>query len=220
MFFKEIMIKGHETVWSGKGNKERFISNYIQFALPIIEQKKSIKKVLDLGCGPCKGAAFLLQEKGFDVYGFDASPTAIKKCSEKIDLSKLKIGNMYEPLPYPNNFFDCIVCFQAIQHSRKKGIQNALKEISRILKKDGIFFLSSMLRNYIQKKNNSFFSSKGNEWKKIEKNTFVQIKGPEKGIIHYFFEKKELEEELKKFFDVKEIKEIKKNKYFVHAKRI
>ena len=51
----------------------------------------------------------------------------------------------------------------------------------------------------------------------IEKNTFVKAKGPEEKIIHYFFEKNELEIELEKYFEIKEIKETKPNMFFVYC---
>jgi len=200
------MHPAYEEIWKNKDSK-KFISNHINYALPIIE-KNNIKRILDLGCGPCKGASFLLQEKGFDVYAFDASKTAIKKCSEKIDESKLKIGNMYETLPYENDFFDCVICFSAINHGTKKEITKCLAEISRILKKNGLFFVSHTPKKYLLKeKENIFINLVDKEkWFYSEKeNTFVPVSGREKGVIHCFLEEKELESELEKFFELQKI---------------
>ncbi len=206
MLFLVLMNKGHEQVWK-ENNWKRFTSTHIKKVLPIIKENKA-KRILDLACGPCLGGAFLLKEKGFNVFGFDASKTAIRKCSEKLEEKKLLIGNMYEKLPYENDFFDCVICFQAINHGTLKEIRNCFSEISRILKKDGLFFVSCGLRNIFKKETKNIFVNEvdNEKWSYSEKdNTFTPITGMEKGILHYFFEENELINELEKYFELQKI---------------
>lgn len=220
MFLLVIMNKGHEQIW--KMNKEEwegYTTNYIKYALPIIKKNK-VEKILDLGCGPCEGGAFLLKEKKYDVYAFDASKTAIKKCSKKIEKKKLTIGNMYEKLPYENNFFDCVICFQAINHGTLKEIRNCFSEISRILKKNGLFFLTTSSRDQIKKRKDYFIDLEdGKKWTYSEKNnSFTPLTGTEKGIKHYFFKRKEMKKEIEKIFIIQKMTEMECMKHFIYAK--
>lgn len=77
------------------------------------------KKCLDIGCG-CGNNLFFLNNVGFNTYGIDISPTAIKKCENNLNdinkKSELYVGSS-ENLPYENNFFDLIIDRASITHN-------------------------------------------------------------------------------------------------------
>jgi len=85
-----------------------FIGNFIS-ALPT---KKG--RILDFGCS---GGEILcmLKVSGFDVYGMDISPDALKKCKGH-GINKLKIGTEKDLSKYPDKYFDSIRASHVIEH--------------------------------------------------------------------------------------------------------
>lgn len=82
-------------------------------------------------------------------YGFDISNHSLKfapKIFEKAGISKeryiLNIGDIRSSLPIEDNSLDYAVIAEVVEHIDNP--ENALKELSRVLKKDGILFLSTV----------------------------------------------------------------------------
>ena len=98
--------------------------------------------MLDLGCGPGTFSRWLAQ-RGFQVYGLDYSPEMIqiaKKRSAKGKINYL-VADIYN-LPFPDNFFDIIIClgvFQTLDHPKQ-----ALVEIESKLKPGGTLILTAL----------------------------------------------------------------------------
>ena len=101
--------------------------------------KKKIR-VLDLGCGTGRFSLFLSSLKNIELYGVDPSTDMLGICKKEFDRKHrkiiLKIGDT-ENIPLRDDFFDVVICFRVFIHI--KEYQNSLREIFRILKKDGIF---------------------------------------------------------------------------------
>ena len=95
--------------------------------------------ILDYGCGP---GTFLIKMSKLTknkLFGVDLSEEFIKECKENIE--DLKIQNISvstvqpEKLPFANEQFDTILLMDVIHHL--DDINQNLKEIHRVLKKDG-----------------------------------------------------------------------------------
>ena len=96
----------------------------------IFELLKEYKggKLLDLGAGEGALSKRLL-EMGFDVESCDLNPERFKiarKCA-KVDLN--------EPLPYPSETFDFVMCVEVIEHLRNPWL--IVSECKRVLKRHG-----------------------------------------------------------------------------------
>ena len=65
-------------------------------------------RVIDLGCGAGRVALYL-QQKGYDVLGFDISPLALKVCEER-GLRKTRRGSIHD-LRFAPNSFDTAIMF-------------------------------------------------------------------------------------------------------------
>lgn len=105
-------------------------------------QKKRKIKVLDLGCGGGTHTKFFIDE-GFDYFGIDGSETSIKLTRKIIlhrGLKKNVIHSSFKKLPFKNNFFDYIIDRHSLTHNSKSDIEIILREIKRVLKKNGYFF--------------------------------------------------------------------------------
>lgn len=161
-------------------------------------KKRNVKKVLDLGCGSGRHIVYLAKH-GFEVYGIDIAPKGIKTTKDWLKKeklrAKLKIGNVYKRLPYPNNFFDALISIQVLNHNRIGNIRKSIKETERILKPEGFIFIT------VSRKGSIKDIPKEKLWKIkfIAPRTFIPLSHDEKGLIHYWFNKKLLRKEFKNF---------------------
>ncbi|MDP3919171.1 MAG: class I SAM-dependent methyltransferase [Nanoarchaeota archaeon] len=101
------------------------------------KQLKKSKKILDIGCG-C-GYNMQILNKFSEVHGIDISNKALKYCKQR-GLKNLKLASI-EKIPYKDNSFDFVTCFDVIYHNAIKDDVKALKEINRILEKKGKLFI-------------------------------------------------------------------------------
>lgn len=93
------------------------------------------KRVLDLGCGPHGG---LIGFKDCDRYGVDHLIDEYVGIGYPLAEHQIKYYQAKsESLPFPDRFFDVVVCVNALDHV--DSLQKTIKEISRVLKGGGIF---------------------------------------------------------------------------------
>jgi ubiquinone/menaquinone biosynthesis C-methylase UbiE len=146
-------------------------------------RKEKAKRILDLGCGTGRHIKFLSKE-GFEVYGCDASGSALRilrKTAPGMDLKKCDMTC----LPYAEGFFDGVLSHQVIQHGMIADIRKAVNEIFRVLGEGGVLVLRVV-------------STKHDEYqtgKEIEPNTKINIDSPIDGHMpHHYFTKEEIRE--------------------------
>jgi ubiquinone/menaquinone biosynthesis C-methylase UbiE len=107
-------------------------------------------KILDVGCA--KG--FMLYDfyklnTNLDLYGIDISKYAIDNSVPEIK-HKLQVANATK-LPYEDNFFDLVIAINTIHNLDKDKCEIALKEISRVSKKNA-FITVDAFNNEDEKK--------------------------------------------------------------------
>lgn len=96
------------------------------------------KKVLDLGCGPGRYAK-ILSDKKAKVIGIDNSENLIEVAKKEAPKAEFIVGDV-EKLPFSNNQFDVVISPLVIGHL--KDWNKVLKEVNRVLKKNGVFIFS------------------------------------------------------------------------------
>lgn len=105
-------------------------------------KKKEDVRVLELGCGPGGNIWFLARE-GYNTFGIDGSPTAIKQAQLKLTNNSLKasliIGDITK-INYPDDYFDCILDIECLYSNSWESTKHILQEAKRVLKKDGLLF--------------------------------------------------------------------------------
>lgn len=100
-------------------------------------QSKSI--FLDLGSGVGQDAEYF-SKKGFFTVGLDISEEMIKISQNRTFSFVPLIGDMRLPLPFPSGVFDRVWASSSLfTHLEKKERANAICEVSRVLKKSGVF---------------------------------------------------------------------------------
>jgi SAM-dependent methyltransferase len=98
------------------------------------EQKR---RVLEIGAGPGRDAKYF-QDRGLQVTATDLSPEMVKLCKEKgIEAYEMSFDN----LQFPSESFDAVWALNCLLHVPKANLPNVLKEIHRVLQKDGLFFI-------------------------------------------------------------------------------
>lgn len=96
------------------------------------------KKILDIGCGPGRDAEFFSDRK-FSVYGIDLVNDFISLAQRRVPKGFFFIRDMRKT-DFDKNYFDGIWNCTALMHLPEP--QEAMEEQNRILKKNGILYLS------------------------------------------------------------------------------
>jgi len=98
-------------------------------------------RVLDAACGPGLYTQVLL-DRGADVTAFDASPVMVTLARQRIaGRARIDRAVLGEPLPYPADAFDLIVCALAIHYASDRGA--AFAEFCRVLRPGGALVVST-----------------------------------------------------------------------------
>ncbi len=157
---------------------------------------QKVKKILDFGSGTGRHIIYL-SKLGFEVTGIDISTTGIKTTKEWLIKEGLKgtllKQDILEPIPFSENYFDAVISTQVIHHATLPEITREINEISRIVRSRGVIFVT--VPPYKKYKKNK----DGWTMKEIAKRTYLPLDGPEEGLVHYFFTKKELVNSLHQF---------------------
>jgi len=141
---------------------------------------------LDLDCGSDNHIVCLSRNK-FSVFELDNSPEGLKITRQWLREegleSDLRLQTMTEKLPHENGFFDAVMSVQMIRHADISTIKGIVKEVNRVLNKNGFLFITVPNIRY-----------QGTTFRQIEPNTFILLDSPEKGPPHHYFTPKELKE--------------------------
>ena len=139
------------------------------------------KSFLDLGFGIGRHS-ILFGKNGFDVSCFDISQNAIDRTKEWAESENLlfnyKVGDMIE-LPYSDEEFDCVYCRNVISHTDTEGMRKIIKELYRIMKKDGECYLTLGSKDT--------WGFKQEDWPLVDDNTRLRMEeGPEYKTPHFY----------------------------------
>lgn len=132
------------------------------------------KSVLDIACGEGYGTALLAQYAGKAI-GVDIDPACIEYAREKYKGNNIEfVEGRADAIPLKSGSMDIVVSYETIEHLEEKDQHAFLKEIRRVLKKDGKLIISTPDKaNYTER-----FSHK-NEFhiKEFTKDEFVAFLG-------------------------------------------
>jgi tellurite methyltransferase len=155
-------------------------------------KREGARSVLDLGCGAGRHS-ILLGKAGFKVVALDISETALKTLEGRlkaapIDNVTLVKHDMWD-LPFIESYFDGVICTNVLHHGRLAQIKQAVGELHRVMRKGASAFIIALSTADFRKGNG----------KRLEPNTYVFTEGEERGIIHHFFSRQELQSCLRMF---------------------
>jgi len=98
------------------------------------------QKILDIGCGPGRDAKYF-SEHGLEVTGIDLTSNFVKLASQNVPNAKFIKMDMRN-LDFPKNTFDGIWVCASFLHIPKSEVKNTLLGFRRILKPNGLLYIS------------------------------------------------------------------------------
>jgi SAM-dependent methyltransferase len=154
-----------------------------------------VKRALDIGCGQGKYLKYL-QMKGFQTSGLDSSESAIVMTKDLLESQEnIILTDMYK-YQYPLNAYDLIISHATLHHGKKKEVVALLDKIYDSLIDKGKVFISIPSDGCI--KNWAMMA----EHETLEDGTCIPLNGPEKGLPHSFYSKKEIDMLFCRYFNL------------------
>lgn len=144
------------------------------------------KRLLDLGSGIGRHAIFFA-ENGFSVTAYDLSNSGLKKLYDRSRSRGLNIETVQgdlKRLPFEDLRFDCVLAYHSIYHTDTVGIQKAIHEIQRVIRKNGELYIT-----FISKSAYSFRTSRG---QKVEENVWLLEEEDGSVLPHYFVDQNDI----------------------------
>ncbi len=132
------MKNGHYT--RGTGILEVFLAKQrANKANSFIPQNFREGRVLDIGCG---SYPYFLSNTNFkEKYGLDPSLKLSEISDKNLNLRVFDITK--NKLPFKDNYFNVATMLAVFEHIEKDKLTEVLDEIRRVLKKDGIFIITT-----------------------------------------------------------------------------
>jgi SAM-dependent methyltransferase len=119
---------------------KKHIMKYMKFL-----RKGSSLKMLDVGCGQGYYVRDAMEE-GINAYGIDISTYALENALAEVK-DRITFGSITE-IPFADEEFDVMTAFDVIEHIHPKDTLNAVAEIRRVLKPDGIIIITTPSSNF------------------------------------------------------------------------
>jgi SAM-dependent methyltransferase len=126
--------------WTEKyGKVHEGLKPYLEKFMDLVQQGK----ILDAGCGPGEYTEFFA-ENGFKAVGIDSAPGMIEKVREN-EKGEYRQEDVRD-LGFSKKEFDGIWCNTVMQFLRPEEMTDALEEFYRVLKPEGILYITFKLR--------------------------------------------------------------------------
>jgi SAM-dependent methyltransferase len=142
---------------------------------------KSKGRYLDAGCG-VGGWMMFLKSQGYRVEGCDITPRTIIRIKQYDPALKVQVAGILK-LPYLSQSLDGVLAIGVLEYVENK-VPEAMAEVRRVLKPDGIFFIEVPILNALR-----FFIYA--PLKQLEKGVRL-LQGKQPVFAHYFFTRREL----------------------------
>lgn len=150
--------------------KEEPQSDTLRFFRFLKKDQKYIiedKIILDLGCGTGRNTNYLA-EKGNKVIGIEISKTAIRLAESRARDLELnvdyRLGDIGEPYNIPDNSIDVVLDITSSNSLNDHGREIYLKEVNRVLKTGGYFFVRALCKDGNKNVKNLLKMSPGKEY--------------------------------------------------------
>ncbi len=113
--------------------------------LKYCENSRLQKKILDCGAGGKEPPLYIFHLLGYTSHGVDISEEQLKKARDFCDQKRVELnirkGDMRN-LPFENCSFSFVYSHDTIFHMPKKEVATAIKEMRRVLRRDGLLFVN------------------------------------------------------------------------------
>lgn len=130
---------------------ELYLNHLVRYSAASLFVKN--QEVLDIACGSGYGSKDLLDKGAKKVIGIDISKEAINYCKSKYKDKTLsfQVGTV-DKIPLNDNSLDVVVSLETLEHVDEKTQILFLREVKRVLKKKGVFIVSTPNRKIFKNK--------------------------------------------------------------------
>lgn len=140
----EISQFDSDRLWNHYQNQARdsFDSSYsrLQFLAKRCQRESN---VLNIGVGSGYLEALLIKG-GVNVYSLDPSDLTVKRLNEELGMGSRAMKGYCHAIPFPDEFFDCVIMTEVLEHIPKEAIDASLSEVRRVLKARGGRFIGTV----------------------------------------------------------------------------
>lgn len=182
---------------TGKPEPQKDLLRFIKYLKKDLGSTISGLDVLDLGSGTGRNTNHL-QKMGNNCVGIEISDTAISIANKRAKAESLKTTflkhNMGEQYPFQNEKFDIVIDFISSNSLNGSEREIYLKEVNRVLKKSGYFFVKALCKDGDKNAANLLKKSAG-----AENDTYII---EELGLTEKVFSKEEFEATYKSYFKI------------------
>jgi len=142
VYEKDYMLPYHWTMDSTSRQGIQYFG-YLELVINMLS-KTEVKKVLDVGCGDGILCAELVK-KGFEVTGVDFSKNAINHSKRLVPKANFICADALkaDALSEFQNYFDALTLIEVIEHIPPSRHLQLMKNVYKLLKKNGILILST-----------------------------------------------------------------------------
>ena len=114
----------------------------------VAKQDIQNKVVLDIGCGYGWFEHLSLKNGVASITGTEITEEDLTTAKKYVTSPKatFSVASALD-LPFPDNSFDTVVSWEVLEHIPKSSEEKMFKEVNRVLKKDGVFYLSTPYRS-------------------------------------------------------------------------
>ena len=107
----------------------------------LAEKASALGIICDMGCGPGQVAGYL-HERGIEVCGVDLSASMIERARALNPVVPFEQGDMLALAYVPDNSYGGIAAFYSIIHVARPLVVQALSELQRTLRPEGVLLLT------------------------------------------------------------------------------
>lgn len=111
-------------------------------------------KIVELGCGRAYSSNYLISSGFINVIATDFSSEVLKMVQEENKDLQTMLFDMTGGLPFGDNSVDVVIADLCLHYFDSEMTKYIIKEISRVLKKDGYLLVRVNSTKEVQKKNN------------------------------------------------------------------
>lgn len=133
-----------KTLYQYEANAKDYIQNYSEHfpdsVYKLIEVYFTKDLALDLGCASGRDLKFLSKKN--EVHGLDAVPAFVEHCRSTFPNINIIEDSLPDLKKISDSIYGNILCNAVLMHISLEQIPKAIKNISRILKSNGVIILS------------------------------------------------------------------------------